>query len=256
MCIFPRAIVPAPEDVARSQRENAICGHGRERNGNVNRWLLSAAKANSSCRTWRTGMQHVREPCEKRISAPPRLAACEDSKADRVIVQAKLLYKSSVIACVSGCTSGLRGDCLSGTMYTCRVLEIKHAWHALTLLHPVCLAENCTITGRKRPQVEHHLMQVRGRRRPDGITEAESDVGSTRRSCRPSDVHRICLRMLSRTLNYPLIVPDCCAARVVEGALDPPHAATFLALAGRDNFEKEDPLRPSCLFLREDHCVV
>jgi hypothetical protein len=44
-----------------------------------------------------------------------------------------------VIACVSGCTSGLRGELLEWHMYTCRVLEIKHAL--------VCLAENCTITG-------------------------------------------------------------------------------------------------------------
>lgn len=44
-----------------------------------------------------------------------------------------------MIACVSGCTSGLRGELLERHMYTCRVLEVKHAH--------MCLAENCTITG-------------------------------------------------------------------------------------------------------------
>jgi hypothetical protein len=69
---------------------------------------------------------------------------------------------------------------------------------------------------------------------------AASDVGARGGGavhCRPSDV--FAANAISHS-NCSPVVPDC-AARVVEGALDPPHAATFLALARRDNFER----RPS-----------
>lgn len=73
----------------------------------------------------------------------------------------------------------------------------------------------------------------------------ESDVGTCYTVVRPSDV--FAANNLSRTLNYaPILIIRAWlrAARAVEGALDPPHAATFLALARRDNSEMKRETLP------------
>jgi len=95
--IFPRAILPTPEGIGRRAREGQFATLAGARNGKAQqKTLLSGLDGR-----WKIERAHVREPCKSRLCTAVARGVCEDSKASRVVVQAKLQLPGDVIACAS-----------------------------------------------------------------------------------------------------------------------------------------------------------